>query len=193
MLLLLSDDHFFIKAFKKNFNNEKIQQLNTVKFNRQHSLAVKDDVLVLDIANLDVRKFPTIQCAAVALSNKPEYIEAMQILRYGFRGYGNKYMLAENLKHVLQTIRTGQVWLPPVILSTMISKLPQERKVNNSKIDFELTKRESEVAKLVAKGLSNKEISKKMNITIRTTKSHLTSIFNKSGFRDRLELAINYN
>jgi DNA-binding NarL/FixJ family response regulator len=53
-----------------------------------------------------------------------------------------------------------------------------------------LSKREDEVVQLVANGLSNKEIADKLFISVRTVKAHLTSIFSKTGFRDRLELAV---
>jgi DNA-binding NarL/FixJ family response regulator len=42
----------------------------------------------------------------------------------------------------------------------------------------------------VANGLSNKEIADKLFISVRTVKAHMTSIFSKTGFRDRLELAV---
>ncbi|MCP3900746.1 MAG: response regulator transcription factor [Desulfobacteraceae bacterium] len=192
MIFLLSKDYFFIKACLKIFKNKQTKQLNTAKFDKAKSIAGTDDIIILDVSNIVIEELSKIQCAAVALSNTPKYDEAMQLLNYGFRGYGNKYMLPENLNQAVQTVMTGQVWLPPTILSTMIARIPQNEKENKSVNDFKLSKRELEVVKLVAKGLSNKEISEKMNITIRTAKSHLTSIFNKTGFRDRLELAINF-
>ncbi|MBC2703943.1 response regulator transcription factor [Desulfobacula sp.] len=53
----------------------------------------------------------------------------------------------------------------------------------------ELSFREAEVAKWLVNGLSNREISDKMFISIRTVKAHLTSIFKKTGCNNRLELA----
>ena len=42
----------------------------------------------------------------------------------------------------------------------------------------------------MARGLSNKELADRLYISVRTVKAHLTSIFSKTGVRDRLELAI---
>jgi DNA-binding NarL/FixJ family response regulator len=53
-----------------------------------------------------------------------------------------------------------------------------------------LTKREIEVAKSVADGCSNREIAERLNISERTVKARLTSIFQKLDVRDRVQLAL---
>lgn len=53
-----------------------------------------------------------------------------------------------------------------------------------------LTKRELEIAKLIAKGSSNKTVAKALDITERTVKAHLTSIFEKLKVKDRLQLVV---
>jgi DNA-binding NarL/FixJ family response regulator len=192
MIYLLSDDYLFIKKCNTIFTNEKLHQLNTVKLKKIKASVSNQDVLLFDTVNTAINKLSKIECAAVALSNTPNYNEAIQLLNLGFRGYGNKYMLPENLLQTVETVRSNQVWLPPDILAKMISQIPKSDQSEEQKQKIHLTQRESEVASLVSKGLSNKEISKKMGITIRTAKSHLTSIFAKTGYRDRLELAVNY-
>jgi len=57
----------------------------------------------------------------------------------------------------------------------------------------QLTSREREVAVEVAKGLSNKEVAKLLNITERTVKAHLASTFERLGAKDRLQLALMLN
>lgn len=56
-----------------------------------------------------------------------------------------------------------------------------------------LTQREREVALCVARGESNKEIARKLDLAERTIKAHLTGIFEKLGVRDRLRLALLLN
>ena len=53
-----------------------------------------------------------------------------------------------------------------------------------------LTDRELEIAELVAEGSSNKMVATRLGITERTVKAHLTSSFNKTGARGRLELSL---
>jgi len=54
----------------------------------------------------------------------------------------------------------------------------------------QLTPRESELVGLVADGASNKDIARRMSISVKTVKTHLTSIFRKLGLSTRLELAV---
>jgi DNA-binding NarL/FixJ family response regulator len=54
----------------------------------------------------------------------------------------------------------------------------------------ELTPREREVATQVAEGACNKEVGRRLDITERTVKAHMTAIFEKLGVRDRLQLVL---
>lgn len=62
--------------------------------------------------------------------------------------------------------------------------------LKNLNIDFKLSKREKEILKLLALGLSNKEISKNLNISVNTVKNHLNNIFKKIGVSGRTQAAI---
>ena len=54
----------------------------------------------------------------------------------------------------------------------------------------QLTPRERELVSLVAAGASNKEIARRLAISVKTVKTHLTSVFKKLGLSTRLELAV---
>lgn len=62
--------------------------------------------------------------------------------------------------------------------------------VNNAKLISPLTKREIEVLEMVAHGATNKEISKKMNISEHTVKSHVIHIYDKLGVNDRAQASV---
>ena len=53
-----------------------------------------------------------------------------------------------------------------------------------------LSAREREVAEAVAEGLTNKQVAARLGITERTVKAHLATVFEKTGVRDRLQLAL---
>lgn len=56
-----------------------------------------------------------------------------------------------------------------------------------------LTRKENTIAKLISKGLNNKQIAKNQNISEKTVKAHLTSIYRKLNLKNRFELMLNAN
>jgi len=64
--------------------------------------------------------------------------------------------------------------------------------MQRKKIKDYLSDREYEVLKYVTKGLTNKEIAKKMSITYHTVKAHVASIIKKAGVKNRLDAAMKY-
>jgi two-component system nitrate/nitrite response regulator NarP len=73
------------------------------------------------------------------------------------------------------------------VLSSMAGQARQEEEPSNLK---RLSERERQIAALIARGLKNKDIGRELGISENTVKRHLQSIFNKTGARDRLELAV---
>jgi len=150
-----------------------------------------EDLLIIDLKTFPETDLPELACPTVALAEVPAFEQAMRLLRRGVRGYGNRHMLLENLKQATTAVRDGQVWMPPNIVGQMINTFSQAESEPDQLLPLEqLSKREREVADLVAQGLSNKEMADKLYISVRTVKAHLTAIFSKTGCRDRLELAV---
>jgi DNA-binding NarL/FixJ family response regulator len=150
-----------------------------------------EDLLIIDLKWFREDDLPQMTCPVMVLAEVPDFDQAMRLLRRGMRGYGNRHMQFENLQQAAAAVRAGQVWMPPAIISRMINTFsPAEPEPAPHPSLDQLSKREQEVAGLVARGLSNKELADKLYISVRTVKAHLTSIFSKTGFRDRLELAI---
>ncbi len=151
----------------------------------------ENDILIVDFKSCNEKELPPITYPCMALVSIPQNDQALRLLRRGIRAYGNRHMHEGNLVQAVTALEAGQIWLPPAILSQMISVLPQTRIPEQEKpLLKELTSREAEVAEWLVKGLSNKEIGEKMFVSIRTVKAHLTSVFKKTGCRDRLELAM---
>ena len=152
--------------------------------------ATQKDILIIDLESLKEKDLPAFNCPTMILVAIPVNNQAMRILRHGARAYGNRYMHEENLQQAVLALKAGQIWLPPAIINRMISGLPVNKiQKGEEHLLKTLTAREIEVAQWLVKGLSNKEISEKLFVSIRTIKAHLTSIFKKTNCRDRLELA----
>ena len=169
---------------------EKTGRLAAVDDWRQQDIQ-PDDLVIIDLKTFSEEDLPEIVCPSVALAEMPAYQQAMRLLRRGVRGYGNRYMQPENLAQAAAAVRAGQVWMPPAIISRMINTFSPAAPEPVAPLPLEkLSKREREVANLVARGLSNQELADALFISVRTVKAHLTAIFSKTGARDRLELGV---
>lgn len=190
MVVVCSDDGLLVDVCNKIFGSEsEVKQLHDVT-SIGNGLAANDDLLVIDLQDFNEEELPEIKCPAVALTDIPVYDQAMRLLQIGVRGYGNRHMHPENFLQAATAVRSGQVWLPPDIIARMISTIPRNGSHKEEPLMEPLSKREKEVAHLVTEGLSNKEIADALHVSVRTVKAHLTSIFAKTGYRDRLELAV---
>ncbi|MCG8549152.1 MAG: response regulator transcription factor [Desulfobacterales bacterium] len=148
------------------------------------------DTLIIDFEACEEKDLPEIACPCMALVAIPRKNQALRLLQKGIRAYGNRHMHEENLKQAVATLKTGQIWLPPAIVTQVIAALPVTKAEDEGEeLLSTLTSREAEVAKWLVNGLSNQEISEEMFVSVRTVKAHLTSIFKKTGCRNRLELA----
>jgi DNA-binding NarL/FixJ family response regulator len=88
-------------------------------------------------------------------------------------------------------VRSGESVLDPEVTRKLVqrlaslSKSPDEREASG-----QLTAREMEILKWASRGLSNKEMSEKLFISLRTVKAHMTNIFNKLGCSSRTDAII---
>ena len=132
----------------------------------------------------------------VVLANAPNQAEAFHAMSLGVVGYSHAFSPADVLTEIKTVISHGGVWMGQDLLKRLIevsTSLAGNQAVQVSQHLKLLTKREKEVAIEAAKGLSNKEIARILNITERTVKAHLSATFERLGAKDRLHLALMLN
>lgn len=150
------------------------------------------EVMLVDLKDSkipDGRRFPI---PLIALTTIPVFKEAVILMKIGVKGYGNRKMRPENIKQAIESVISGQIWLPPEIVNQLISSVGVEDskpKENNAILEG-LSRREKEVAQYVTEGMSNQQMADKMFVTLRTVKAHLSSIYDKTGLKNRLELGL---
>ena len=99
----------------------------------------------------------------------------------------------EMLCSCIHAVYGGQIWARSEQLRFIIQEATangKARPIRNAIGTELLTKREEELAQLVAEGLTNRDISKRLNLTEHTVRNYLFRIFNKLGTSNRLELAL---
>jgi DNA-binding NarL/FixJ family response regulator len=107
--------------------------------------------------------------------------DALHAIRLGARAVVQKRFAFETLMEAIRAAANGQTWLPPA-LQTELAKQWREPQTKT------LSPREREIVRLVALGLQNAEIGKKLFISEVTVKTHLSNVFQKLSIRDRVGL-----
>lgn len=130
----------------------------------------------------------------VVLHDEPSDEAGLAALSQGASGYCNSHATPELLRTVESVIRNQGLWVGESLLNRLLAGL-NTRLGHAGKHDEHpslamLSERERAVALCVARGESNKEIARQLNLAERTIKAHLTGVFEKLNVRDRLQLAL---
>lgn len=103
----------------------------------------------------------------------------------GARGYLLKDAPREELFKAIRAVHRGESLIQPVVASKVLDRLTElSRRAPSGE---ELSERELEVLRLIAKGAANKEIGVELSIAQSTVKTHISTIFQKLGVNDRTE------
>lgn len=133
----------------------------------------------------------------VVLADEPGDAIIAEACALGASGCCNTYAAPEVLRQVALVVQNGGLWIGQSLLQRLVGStsraLTARLEVPVDSWSAQLSERESQVAKLVAGGASNKEIADRLAITERTVKAHLSAIFEKLGVRDRLQLSLRIN
>jgi two-component system, NarL family, response regulator LiaR len=109
-------------------------------------------------------------------------------IKAGAISYLLKDISPEDLAHAIRAAQRGEAVLHPEVAAKLMQEFSAPRP-NEAPVD-QLTPREMDVLRLVAKGMSNKEIADKLIISEKTTKTHLSNILSKLHLADRTQVAI---
>jgi DNA-binding NarL/FixJ family response regulator len=115
-----------------------------------------------------------------------------QALRAGASGFLLKDANAAELVHAVRVVAEGEALLAPSVTRRLIAdfaRLPRQDQPPAPELDV-LTKRETEVLRLIARGMSNAEISDALVIADQTTKTYVGRILAKLGLRDRAQAVV---
>jgi DNA-binding NarL/FixJ family response regulator len=120
-----------------------------------------------------------------------EYV--YEAMKSGASGFLLKDVRPEQLADAVRTVARGDALLAPAITRRLIEEFvrrpPPGTGAPPPGLD-QLTERESEVLKLLARGLSNEEIAKQLFVSLATVKTHVTHILTKLDLRDRVQAVV---
>jgi DNA-binding NarL/FixJ family response regulator len=131
---------------------------------------------------------PQIRAVILMDSSKREAI--LHAFRAGARGIFSRHESMESLCKCVRSVHEGQIWASSLQMSFAVEALastPTVRAVDANGLDL-LSKREMEVVRSLAEGLTNREIAERLGLSQHTIKNYLFRVFDKLGVSSRVEL-----
>jgi DNA-binding NarL/FixJ family response regulator len=155
------------------------------------------DVILMDIRMPGTdgieatRRMPRQKVLILTTFGLDEYI--IEALRAGASGFLLKDAPVDELVRAVRTVAAGDAQLSPAVTKRLLEQVAR-RLPGAVKRDVgtlaELTERESEVLRLIAAGMSNAEIASALVVSEPTVKTHVSSVLQKLGLRDRVQAVI---
>lgn len=200
--LVLADDHpAILNGLEYVFSRETDMVVLASCTNGEDALQAvrrhRPDILILDIhmpvknglAVLRELRDESLPTQIVVLTAALDEDEVLDAVRLGVRGVVLKEMALQLLVQCVRTVHGGGEWLERRSVSRALEKMLL-REAQAQEIAGLLTPRETEMVRLVAKGLRNKEIAAQLSITEATVKTHLHRIYEKVEVGSRTELIL---
>jgi DNA-binding NarL/FixJ family response regulator len=130
---------------------------------------------------------PEVKFLALSVSDQAEDVIAM--IRAGARGYVTKTIEPEELAQAVRRVDAGDAVFSPrlagFVLDAFAGVMPNDE---DPELD-QLTTREKDVLRLIARGFAYKQVARKLNISIKTVETHVSSVLRKLQLSNRHELA----
>ena len=198
--ILICDDHtLFVEGIKALLRNEtSLEIIGEARDGRQAVELVKQlkpDLLLMDISMPDMTGFdatqrvhefnPSLKVLILTMHDDEELVA--RCLEAGAAGYIMKDAPASQLLYAIEAVQKGDTYLSPVVLKTVVGGYVKNSNRPQTSYD-RLSVREREILKLLAEGLSVKEIAVRLNVSVKTVDVHKYNLMKKIGVHDRSEL-----
>ena len=186
--ILTVDDHAPLRAGIASLvefepNMELVAQASTGREGIEQFRRHRPDITLMDVQMPDISGIEAIiairsefpDARIIVLTTYVGDVQVVRALKAGARGYLLKASVHVNLLETIRAVHAGQKRVPPEVAAELAMHTAEDQ----------LTARELEVLKLIAKGNANKEIAAQLSVREDTVKSHVGNILDKLAANDR--------
>jgi DNA-binding NarL/FixJ family response regulator len=199
--VFLVDDHAVLRDGLKLLINAQpdMEVVGQAANGRDALRLVKDsqvDVVVMDVSMPGLggaeateqlkRECPQVRVLVLTRHADQGYLR--RLLRAGASGYVLKKSAADELIHALRAVAAGGAHVDPALAAELFQSLAGRAPSAESAPPGDLTEREAEVLRLIAWGLSNKEIAAQLDISVKTVEYHKARSAEKLRLRSRTDI-----
>jgi len=202
--ILIADDHAVLRqGMRHELEQEKDLEVVGEASDGQEAIRLADelkpDLILMDIV---MPKLSGIEATRLIKQARPAtavlILTAYSDIRYivglleaGACGYLLKSAHCHEIIGAIRAVCSGESVLDPAVTRKLLQRaIGPDKGIGEGQASGQLTTRETEVLRLAAKGMRNKEIANELFLSLRTVKAHLTNIFNKMGIASRTEAIV---
>lgn len=204
-VLLVDNEEVFRQGLSKLLDEQPnirvVYQCRDSKDVVEKSRQVKPDVILMDsqttegialevVAQIS-RSVP--EAKVVVISHPEERANALEMLKAGAKGCFARSISLPDLIKSIELVSSGRIIVSPVLAKQFlidIASIKEGVVTRDTKAESNLSLRETEIAKLVSQGATNKEIAEKLYISESTVKVHIKNILRKLELRNRQQIGV---
>jgi DNA-binding NarL/FixJ family response regulator len=127
-------------------------------------------------------------CRILVLTVHEDRATLRQLLNMGVAGYLVKRSAADELLRAIYVVAAGGTYIDPAIAGKVVGTGGQSGPRSSGGPTVELSQREADVLRMIANGHSNKEISARLAISVKTTETYKARAMEKLGFKTRVDV-----
>lgn len=200
--ILVADDHpifrdGLVQSLEETGEFRVIGKASSAKQAIELSAQKRPDIALLDLsmpgggltAVKEIARAKTAQHVAMLTVSEDDENVA-EALRLGAIAYILKGVSAAELRRILKGAAAGEAHVSPSLAAKVLTFMSKEPAPKDPSPLDQLTKREEDILRLVAKGLSNKEVARELDLQEKTVKHYMTTIMGKLHARNRVEAAL---